>query len=311
MNARPAGIAALALAAALMTAAPCRAASLQVCDRPVEPSADQKDMLLRFGALVRQTLDASGQDLALVARAGMDLHRLHTRYSHEGITLKDSPATAWAVRQLYYACEDHRPRLFDEGLSSFAMGTDDPGSAWISLVFLPPEAAARLRATALDKRQALAVLGASYSANAYAFGLLHQNCNQWVMELLAQAWSDEAPPSGAADVDAARARSQRWLRAQGYLPAVYTVSAQPMTWAAHVIPWLSNDDHPPEEIAHGRYNISMPSSIETFVQAKLPGATRVELCHVDRRVVIHAGWDEIADGCVAGPGDRVIELARD
>jgi hypothetical protein len=304
-------LAAALLAALAFAAAPCGATSLQVCEHPVEPTADQKDVLLRFGALVRDTLVASGSDVALVARAGMDLHRLHTRFSHEGVTLRDSPATPWAVRQLYYACEDRRPRLFDEGLSSFVMGTDDPSVAWIALVFLPPDAAATLRRAALDKRQALAVLGANYSANAYAFGVLHQNCNQWVMELLAQAWGDEPPPSGPEDAAAARARAQRWLRAQGYLPTVYTVSAQPMTWVSAVIPWLSNDDHPPEEIAHGRYNVSMPSSIETFVQAKQPGARRVELCQAGRRVVIHEGWDEIADGCVPAPGDRVIELERD
>ncbi len=304
-------LAALAAAGALLAAAPCRAASLQVCDHPVEPSAEQKDVMLRFGALVRETLADSDGDVALVARAGMDLRRLQTRFSHEAVALKDNPASPWAVRQLYYSCEDHRPRVFDEGLSSFVMGTDDAESAWISVVFLPPAAAARLHDTALDKRQALAVLGASYSANAYAFGLLHQNCNQWVMELLAQAWDDEPLPADATQAPAARVRAQRWLRAQGYLPTVYTLSAHPMTWLADLVPWMANDDHPREEVAHDRYNVSMPSSIETFVQAKQPEARRVELCHAGRRVVIHAGWDEIADGCVAGPDDRVIELARD
>ena len=101
------------------------------------------------------------------------------------------------------------------------------------------------------------------------------------------------------------------MRAQGYLPTVFTVSAHPMTWLPDVVPWLANDDHPPDELAHDRYNVSMPSSIETFVQARVPGATRVEICHAGRRVVVHRGWDDIAEGCVAGPGDRVIELTAD
>ena len=294
--------AALVLAAALLAAGPCRAMSFEVCDRAREPSADEKDVMLRFGAIVREELAAADQDVALIARSGLDLHRLDVRYSHEGIALKDSAASPWAVRELYYSCEDHRPRVFDEGLAGFLLGTDDPRTSWASLVFLPPEAAATLRDAALDRRRSLAVLGASYSANAYAFSTVHQNCNQWVMELIAGAWG--AP-------DAGREASQRWLREQGYLPTVFTASAHPMTWLADLVPWLANDDHPAEEIAHDRYNVSMPASIETFVRAKAAGATRMEFCHAGRHVVIHEGWSDIAEGCVAGPGDRVVELEAD
>jgi len=77
------------------------------------------------------------------------------------------------------------------------------------------------------------------------------------------------------------------------------------------VPWLSNDDHPPHEIAHDRYNVSMPASIETFVQARVPGARRVEICHAGRHVVLHRGWDDVAAGCVAAAGDRTFELSPD
>ena len=106
-------------------------------------------------------------------------------------------------------------------------------------------------------------------------------------------------------------RAQRWLRAQGYLPTVFTVSAHPMMWIADLLPWLANDDHPGHELAHNRYNVSMPASIETFVQAKVEGARRVEICHAGRRVVLHRGWDDIAEGCVPGPGDSTYELTPD
>ena len=298
----------LALAGLLLLSGAARALSLEVCDRPKEPSADQRDVMLRFSAIVRAELAASGQQVVLIARSGLDLHRLQTRYSHEGVALKDNDGQPWSVRELYYSCEDHMPRIYDEGFAGFVMGTDDPDSGYVSLVFLPPDHADPLRATAVDKHHALGVLGASYSANAYPFSTRHQNCNQWVMELLADAWGAGGPddnPGSDADV---RARAQAWLRAQGYLPTVFTVSAHPMTWLPEFVHWLSNDDHPPEEVAHNRYNVSMPSSIETFVQAKVPQATRVEICHAGRHVVLHRGWDEIAEGCVAGPGDRTFEL---
>jgi hypothetical protein len=316
-------LAAIGLAASLI-ASPCRANSLEVCDRPAEPSADEKDVMLRFGAVVRQALVASGRDVALIARSGLDLHRLDVRYSHEGVALKDNGTTPWSVRELYYSCDDHKPRVFDEGLAGFLMGTDDPVTSWVSLVLLPAETSLSLRDTATDKGHALGVLGASYSANAYPFSTLHQNCNQWVIELLADAWGaadDAAPGAGddAASRDAeagpssetARTRAQRWLYHQGYRPTEFRVSLHPMLWLADILPWLSNDDHPAAELADNRYSVSMPSSVETFVQAKVPGATRIEICHAGRHVVVHHGWDDIAAGCIAGPGDEVMELARD
>ena len=299
----------VALAALLTGAASAQAFSFDVCARPREPSADERDVLLRFAALVREQVVASGQDIVLVARSGLDLHRLDVRYSHEGVALKDNDGKPWSVRQLYFSCDEHRPRVYDEGLTGFLNGTDNPRVGYISLVFLPPEQASTLRAAAVDKHHALGVLGASYSANAYPFSTLHQNCNQWVMELLADAWGASAPDART-DADA-RARSQAWLRAQGYLPTVFTASAHPMMWLPAFVPWLHNDDHPAEEIAHNRYNVSMPASIETFVQAKVPGASRVEICHAGRHVVVHRGWDDVAEGCVAGVGDQVLELSAD
>ena len=298
------------LLAGLLTAGSAHAFSFQVCDRPREPSADQRDVMLRFGAIVRDEIAASGDSVALVARSGLDLHRLDVRYSHAAVALKDNDGRPWSVRELYYSCDEHRPRVYDEGLSGFLMGTDDPQTGYVSLVFLPPDRAASLRATAVDKQHALGVLGASYSANAYPFSTLHQNCNQWVIELLADAWGGGDNDASGSDADA-RARAQAWLRSQGYLPTVFTVSVHPMTWLPNVVPWLSNDDHPPHEIAHNRYNVSMPSAIETFVQAKVPGARRVEICHAGRRVVLHRGWDGIPDGCVAVPGDQTFELTPD
>ena len=303
-------LAGAATLAGLLAPPAAHALSLDFCDRPREPSADQRDILLRFGAIVRDEIAASGSPAALIARSGLDLHRLDVRYSHAAVALKDNEGRPWSVRELYFSCDEHRPRVYDEGLTGFLMGTDDPDTGYISLVFLPPERAEPLRATAVDKHHALGVLGASYSANAYPFSTLHQNCNQWVIELLADAWGAGSTDTDGSDADA-RTRAQAWLRGQGYLPTVFTVSAHPMTWLPELVPWLSNDDHPPHEIAHNRYNVSMPSSIETFVQAKVPGARRVEICHAGRRVVLHRGWDDVAEGCVPGAGDQTLELAAD
>jgi hypothetical protein len=205
------------------------------------------------------------------------------------------------VRQLYYACDENRPRIFDQGMSAFVLGTDEPAIGYVSLVFVPADATADLEREALDRRRVLQLLGTIYSANAYPFSLNYQNCNQWVAELLATAWGH--PPDG----DDLRAPAQRWLRGQGYEPSVFEVG-WPLMWLGALIPWVRSDDHPPEDTSAWRYRVSMPASIEAFVRATVPGATRVEICHTDKQVVVHRGWEAIAEGCQPGPQDSVISL---
>jgi len=277
------------------------AASLRYCDAPTTLNAAQHDLLLRFASLIKTELAQSGQAVALVARSGTDLSRLGIRYSHAGISLRESANSPWSVRQLYYACDEQIPRLFDQGLAGFVLGSDSPDIGYLSLVFLPPDAAAPVESLALDPALALSVLDTHYSANAYAFSLRYQNCNQWVAELLAAAWGSAELGSGAP-----RALAQRWLQAQGYVPSTVEVGA--LMGLSVFVPWVHSDDHPPEDLARDRFRVSMPAAIEGFVHTRLPGATRVEFCHNARRVVVRRGWTALADGCQAAEGDEVIRL---
>ena len=54
--------------------------------------------------------------------------------------------------------------------------------------------------------------------------------------------------------------------------------------------------------------VSLPASLEAFTRQRLPASERVEICHDGKQVVVHRGWDAIADGCVPGANDRVIAL---
>ena len=283
----------------------CQAAALRFCDRPAALSAGQQDTLFRFGAVVKEALDASGQGVALIARSGLDLSRFGMRYSHAGFSLKASPNSPWSVRQLYYACDEQRPRIYDQGLSGFLLGSDAPDIGYLSVVFVPADAAVELERAALDDRQALALLGLAYSANAYPFSLRYQNCNQWVMELLAAAWGRRGD---AADAEPARAGAQGWLADQGYVPSLVDVGYRPLMWASAFIPLLHNDDHPAENLIRNTYRVSMPASIEAFVHARVPGATRIEFCHNRRQVVVRQGWGLIPEGCSPEAQDRVIAL---
>jgi hypothetical protein len=282
-------------------------ASLRYCDRQAQVSIEQQDQLFRFGAIVKAELEASKQPLALVARSGLDLSWFGLRYSHAGISLKDSPNGPWSVRQLYYACDEQRPRIFDQGISGFLLGTDNPAEGYVSLVFLRPEVGAPVERTALSKPQALQLLAADYSANAYPWSLRYQNCNQWVAELLGSAWGGLALEETGGSSMAARGQAQQWLRENGYAPMVVSVFP-PFAWASAFVPWLHSEDHPAADRMAGIYRVSMPDAIEAFVRRRAEGATRVELCHSGRRVVIHRGWSAIPDGCLPAEGDEVVML---
>lgn len=294
--------AAAALALVAAAAAPAQAGTLRYCDAPAQISHEQRDRLLRFAEIVRHELQASGQRVALVSRAGLDLSRLEQRYSHAGLSLLGNAMAPWSVRQLYYACEEQRPRLFDQGLSAFLLGMSSPEGGYFSAVFLPDEAAALLETAALDDRRALALLGGTYSANAHVWSQRYQNCNQWVAELMGMAWGGT---SGGPD---ARSEAQIWLRAHGYAAHEFRIAFPPTMWLTAAIPWLHHDDHPAEDLAQGLYRVSMPSSIESFVRARWPQARRVEFCQSGARVVVRHGWTALAEGCEAQPGDRVVPL---
>jgi hypothetical protein len=293
---------ALAAAALALLAAGAQADSARFCDRPKRLAAQEQDRLLRVAALVRQELQASGAEVALVARSGQDLARFGKRYSHAGLSLAASPNTPWSVRQLYFDCDEGYPRLFDQGIAGFVLGNDNAQLGYVSIVLMPAAAAEPLARRALDNAAAMRLLAANYSANAYPFSVRYQNCNQWVAELLAAAWG------GLPDGDDLRARAQDWLHEAGYRPEVFQAGSGFLMIAALFVPWLHHDDHPLEDRAALRYRVSMPESIEALVRERVPGARRLEICHDGARVVVHEGWDKVAEGCVAGPQDRQLTL---
>ncbi|MFG6430118.1 DUF2145 domain-containing protein [Roseateles sp. LYH14W] len=287
------------LAAALLAAAgAAQAGSLpQGCDRPVTVTATQQDRLLRFAAVIRETLAASGAKAALIARSGTDLSRFGLRYSHAAVALADGLDTPWAVRQLYYACAEGQARLFDQGLAGFVTGSDDAEVGYVSLLLLPPEAAAPLAAAARDKGVALGLLHARYSANAYPFSTDFQNCNQWVAELLA------ASTAGTTT----RADAQTWLKREGYAPE--PVHASPwLMLAGRFVPWLHFSDHPVEQLNAGAVQTSLPTSVEAFALKRWPAARRIEFCHGPQGVVMREDGQPLAQGCVPQTGDRVLPL---
>ncbi|KAA8994708.1 DUF2145 domain-containing protein [Affinibrenneria salicis] len=284
-----------------VTSSPQTSVGSDFCDRTQQFSAVQQDRLLRFAAVVNEELAATDGDTVLISRSGLDLSRFNIRYSHAAVALRGEDGR-WTARQLYYACDEGRPRIYDQGLAGFVMGTENASLGYISIIKIPPVAARKLRSAALDKRLALRLLAANYSANAYAFGLDYQNCNQWVMELLAVAWGNLAD---GADL---RGRAQDWLRKAPYTPDPIEIPSRWMMLASTFVPLVHLDDHPKEDREAMRLKISLPQTVETFIQEKIPGSERLEVCLDGQQVVVSHGWSPIAAECQPGAGDRVVAL---
>lgn len=277
------------------------ASSAAFCDKSRQTSANEQDRILLFSAAIRDELDASGSDTVIISRSGLDLSRFHIRYSHSAIATKSDTGT-WTVRQLYYACDEGHPRIFDQGLAGFAAGSDNPKLGYMSILLMPADSAKTVRQASQDTARALGLLATTYSANAYAFSTLYQNCNQWVIELLAIAWGNL---TGSGDT---RTGAQQWLREADYDPMPVNVNSGILMIASAFTPMLHLNDHPDDEREAMRLKVSLPSTIETFVRQRLPDSQHIELCHNDKQIVVHHGWVPIAEGCQPGDGDRVLSF---
>jgi len=292
------GAAGLVLAGALLTAVPAvQAEGLRLCTRATDPGPRALGRVLTLAERVRDELERSGRRVALVSRSGLDLGRIHHRYSHAGFSVRASADGPWSVRQLYYACEPGQAQIFDQGLGGFLAGVDDPELGYLSVVLLPPGEEAALEAALLDAARSLEVLGERYSPNAHAYATRYQNCNQWAVELIAAAGG--AGPG--------RAAAQAWLRQAGYQPSRIELPL----WAidlTRLMPWLHHDDHPAEDRQAGLMQVSLPASLEAFVRQRWPQAERLEFCHAGAQAVLHRGWTPVAEGCRPGPGDEVFSL---
>ena len=79
-------------------------------------------------------------------------------------------------------------------------------------------------------------------------------------------------------------------------------------FAAQFVPLIHLDDHPLEDRFALHLSTSLPTSIEAFVHERVPGTQRIELCRVGDRVIVHHGWEPVAEGCQPSADDAVIAL---
>lgn len=212
---------------------------------------------------VREALDQSGAQVVILGRVGQDLSKYGLRYSHAGIIWRDHPSGRWLAVHELNECGTAVSNLYDQGLANFFA---DDLYAWDALVITPSPATQEKLAAVLRASKGVPVHEARYNMVAYPFSSKYQNSNQWVLETLGSALSDQ----GISDRDTV----QRWLQGHGYLPTTLEISPLTRLGGRMFRANVAFDDHPGERRMAGKIDTVTVESIERFLQRQDPETRR-------------------------------------
>lgn len=255
----------LAALAAPWIAAPAARAGEPACD----PSAGQRvEKVVAASAAARRlerALEASGAEIAIIARVGSDLRRHGIVWTHAGIVWRDDPAARWQVTHLLNDCAGRYSRLYRQGLVNFFL--DDP-LVYDALVLVPGPATRTALAARLRSGVALTLHQPLYSAMSYPFATSYQNSNQFVLENLALAQ--------IGDIGGGREAAIARLRATGYAPHVVRLTGFERIGAGMKAN-VRFDDHPRDADQANRYSVVTVASVEAWLAATGDLARRAEV----------------------------------
>lgn len=191
-------------------------------------------------------LDASGQQVVLLARAGQDLGKYGVYYSHLGFAYQQpqttpdgQPGHVWRVLHKLNECGTASASIYRQGLGEFFL--DDLWRFEAAWAALTPEVQDRLLPMLLDANRdgrasrALSMHHKPYSIVSYAWGLKYQQSNQWATETLAMAMEPTITN---------RDQAQAWLKFKGYEPTALRIGPVTRLGARATAANVAFDDHP-------------------------------------------------------------------
>ena len=252
--------------AAMLLATAVNAHAGQNCE-PKPLTVDEVQRSLDLAQRSMQVLDASGAQVAIIARAGQNLSQYGLRYSHVGLAWRDHPAGRWVVVQLLNDCGTADSALFNDGLGNFFLGGLYQYKA--ELILPSPEVQQRL-VQVLASRTPQRLHQPKYSMLAYAWSTRYQNSNQWVLETLAAA-------SAAPGKVETRAEAQQWLNQAGFQPVGVDIGLGARLGARLFRANVAFDDHPTGPRLRGHFDTVTVDGIEQFVRSHERGAQIIEL----------------------------------
>ncbi|MEP7154239.1 MAG: DUF2145 domain-containing protein [Betaproteobacteria bacterium] len=230
-----------------------------------QPSATVVQQALTLADDARQKLDASGAEVALIARAGQNLSKFGVHYSHFGFAWRDHPKGAWRITHELNQCGTASSEIYDDGLGNFFL--DD---LWkMEAVILIPNETSQQRLAALFRaHKHLALHDEHYNMVAYPFSTRYQNSNQWALEVIAAAEARDAQITS-------REQAQQWLKLAGYQPTELKLDAFTRLGARVTKVNIAFDDHPGELRWSDRIRTVTVDSVFNFVSARDPKAVRI------------------------------------
>ena len=202
--------------------------------RPCEPKPPEARNVERAMVLAERTartLDASGAQVVVLARAGQDLREYGLRYSHLGFAYRDG--NRWRVAHKLNQCGTAHAAVYRQGLGEFFL--DDLYEYQAGVVVLRPDVQARLLPALRDNQRLAQAHTERYNMVAYPWAQRYQQSNQWAIETLAMAMDPGA---------VTRERAQLWLQREGYQPTTLHLSAFKRLGARVTAANVAFDDHP-------------------------------------------------------------------
>ncbi|MEP6503000.1 MAG: DUF2145 domain-containing protein [Betaproteobacteria bacterium] len=234
----------------------------QTCD-PAAPDTLSMTRALGLAERVQRSLDASGAQVVVIARAGQDLRKYGLNWSHLAFAYRDSmpapvaisdrsatlgaagaamvdglqsqapPRGTWRIAHKLNQCGTADAAVFRQGLAEFFF--DTPFRYEAAYAVPDPEVQAALLPVLQDDQRLVQWHTPAYSVVAYAWATKYQQSNQWALETLAGALEPAA-------VD--RERAQAWLQLHDYQPTVLHIDALTRLGGRMTRANVAFDDHP-------------------------------------------------------------------
>lgn len=222
---------------------------------------------LELAEQTMKALDASGEQVVLLARAGQDLSRYGIHYSHLGFAYRHPDGNggyAWRVLHKLNQCGTSVSSIYRQGLGEFFL--DNLWRYEAAFVALAPDAQQKLLPLLQDDRAVTVLHHRPYSIVSYAWGTRYQQSNQWAIETFALAMSPAVH---------SREEAQEWLRDKGYRPAVLKLDPLTRLGGRMFSANVAFDDHPIEKRFSDRIETVTVDSVFSWLQhAGLGGALK-------------------------------------
>jgi hypothetical protein len=223
-----------------------------------KPSSQTVERGLNLAAKTLESLNASGNKVVVLARAGQDLSKYGVRYSHLGLAWQQPDGqggTTWRVLHKLNDCGTADASIYRQGLGEFFL--DDLWRFEAAWVAPTPEVQARLLALLQQPAQSISLHHKPYSVVSYAWGRKYQQSNQWAIETLALAMEPQVRT---------REQAQAWLQFKGYEPTVLKLGPLTRLGGRVGSANVAFDDHPNEKRFSDRIETVTVDSVFAWLQ---------------------------------------------